>query len=158
MQPQPLRKCSSCRVISQPIGRSDDVGSLEAAYDAHYLALLRMAVLLTDDQGQAEDLVHEAFVKAAARLEELPRADAKPYLRATILNMWRNRLRHLAVERRLAPALEGPRDAPGFEEGTAMWEVVAALLRGSARVSCCGSTRTYPSSRPPRCSGAHKER
>jgi RNA polymerase sigma-70 factor (sigma-E family) len=103
------------------------VGSLEAAYDAHYLALLRMAVLLTDDQAQAEDLVQEAFVKASARLEGLPRDEAKPYLRATILNLWRSRLRHLAVERRHAGSLQRPREAPGFEERLAMWDAVAAL-------------------------------
>jgi RNA polymerase sigma-70 factor (sigma-E family) len=114
-------------VIIQPVGRSDDVGSLEAAYDANYLALLRMAVLLTDDQGQAEDLVQEAFIRSAARLEGLPRDEAKPYLRAAILNLWRNRLRHLAVERRHASAVEGPGETPGFEERMAMWQVVATL-------------------------------
>lgn len=76
----------------------DDVG-LPALFSAHYRSLLALAVLVTDDRATAEDLVQEAFARLHGRdLADPHRALA--YLRATVLNLSRSRLRRLRTARR----------------------------------------------------------
>jgi RNA polymerase sigma-70 factor (sigma-E family) len=113
-------------VIDEPTCPEAAVGNLEAAYDAHYLALLRLAVLLTARQEAAEDLVQESFVKAADRIQSLPVGEAKPYLRATLLNLWRNTNRRRAVERRHLQQMQPDRDG-SFEDAMVLWDAVAKL-------------------------------
>jgi RNA polymerase sigma-70 factor (sigma-E family) len=77
---------------------------LEALYVDHAGALLRLAGVLVRDRATAEDVVHEAFVRVAVaggRLRDPDRAGA--YLRATVVNLCRNRWRHRAVVDRHPP-------------------------------------------------------
>ena len=77
--------------------RSD--ADLPALFHAHYRKLLALAVLVTDDRATAEDLVQEAFARLHGRnLEDPDRAVA--YLRSTVLNLSRSRLRRLRTARK----------------------------------------------------------
>lgn len=78
--------------------REQEAG-LPALFNAHYRRLLALAVLVTDDQATAEDLVQEAFARLHGRaLDDPDRALA--YLRSTVLNLSRSRLRRLRTARK----------------------------------------------------------
>ncbi|GAA3870487.1 hypothetical protein GCM10023084_24410 [Streptomyces lacrimifluminis] len=79
-------------------------GEREAAlarlFHTHYSRLLRLAVLLGADS-DAEDLVAEAFCQLHSRWDRLHAPErAAAYLRSTVCNLVRMRLRHLTVVRR----------------------------------------------------------
>jgi RNA polymerase sigma-70 factor (sigma-E family) len=126
-------------VIGSWRGEGTSVEGLRRAFEAHYEGLVRMATLLTGRQEVAEDLVQEAFVRAASRLEDLPRDKARPYLRAAVVNLWRNRLRRLSVEQRHdeRPAEVG---LPPIEEQDALWQAILKLPR---RQRACVVLRYY---------------
>lgn len=74
--------------------------ALRAAYEEHYVPLLRLCVLLCGDRQVAEDMVQDAFVKIAPRIGEVAPPQLGPYLRRVAVNLWKNRLRSLTRERR----------------------------------------------------------
>lgn len=74
---------------------------LSEVYAARYRGMVGLAALLLRDAAAAEDIVQEAFVRiytAWPRLRDPDKVDA--YLRQTIVNLCRSRLRRLAVARR----------------------------------------------------------
>jgi RNA polymerase sigma-70 factor (sigma-E family) len=91
--------------------RSDPAAHpVTALYQAHALGLVRLAVVITGDQGGAEDIVQDAFLGLYRRwdhLAELPYPLA--YLRASVLNGCRTALRR----RSRADRAHYPREAPG---------------------------------------------
>jgi RNA polymerase sigma factor (sigma-70 family) len=113
--------------------------SLAAAWEAHRAPLLPLAVLLTGRQDVAEDLVQEAFVRAAERLPSLASDAVRPYLRATVLNLWRKRIRRLSLERRVHLEPTPPVEL-SFEERDALW---AAIRRLPPRRRACLVLRHY---------------
>jgi len=82
-------------------------GDLAELYAAHRLSLVRLAFLLADDLGTAEDIVQDAFAAFAARAGSLrdPGA-ALGYLRTSVVNGCRSTLRR----RRTARAYVAPHD------------------------------------------------
>jgi RNA polymerase sigma-70 factor (sigma-E family) len=81
-------------VVTEP--RSD----LAELYVRHVPAANRLAFLLTGDRTQAEDLVHDAFVRCVGRFGHLRAHEAfDAYLRRTIVNLHTSRLRRLRLER-----------------------------------------------------------
>ena len=92
---------------TQPTGRLDDL------YARHVPATIGFAYLLTGSRADAEDLVHEAFVRVVGRLQHLRTPDAfDAYLLRTVVNLHTSRRRHLRVERRyLARERPRPSDA-----------------------------------------------
>jgi RNA polymerase sigma-70 factor (sigma-E family) len=105
-------------------------------YAAHRLSLVRLAVLLVDDVGSAEDVVQDAFAALARRpgaLEDPSKALA--YLRVAVVNTARSALRR----RRTARAYSPPHDlSPPSPEDSAVLaeehrEVIAALQRLAPR-------------------------
>ncbi|HVL91604.1 MAG TPA: sigma-70 family RNA polymerase sigma factor [Actinomycetota bacterium] len=73
---------------------------LELLYRAHATKAARTAYLLTGDAALADDLVQEAFVRLAGRFVDWRREDGfEPYLRRTIVNLFRTRLRRIERER-----------------------------------------------------------
>jgi RNA polymerase sigma-70 factor (sigma-E family) len=97
--------------------------ALPELYAAHYRRLLALAVLVTDGSREtAEDLVQEAFARLPGRTLADP-DKAAAYLRATILNLSRSRLRRLRTARR--HAAPDDRLLPSAEED--------ALLRADQR-------------------------
>lgn len=73
--------------------------ALPGLFAAHYRRLLALAVLVTDDRATAEDLVQEAFARLHGRALADPER-ALAYLRSTVLNLSRSRLRRLRTARK----------------------------------------------------------
>ena len=74
--------------------------ALRAVYEEHYVPLVRLCILLTGDKHAAEDIVQDAFVRAAPRIDKVSPPRFRPYLRRAAVNLWKNRLRSLTRERR----------------------------------------------------------
>lgn len=88
--------------------------ALETLYDAHFVWLVRLAVLLVGDRGVAEEVVQDAFVAMHGRWHSLDDPErAVGYLRTTVLNRSRSVLRHRAVVARHVP--QPVPDAPGAD-------------------------------------------
>lgn len=88
-------------------GNRMDDDLLAELYAAHRLGLVRMAVLLVDDLGSAEDVVQDAFASFAARGGAMRDPGAAiGYLRISVINGCRSALRR----RRTARAYVPPRD------------------------------------------------
>jgi RNA polymerase sigma-70 factor (sigma-E family) len=102
--------------------------ALQAAFERHYVRLLRLSILLLGSCEAGEDLVQEAFIRAVPRLEGLGPTEFGPYLRTTTLNLWKNRLRRAAIERR-HHSLARPEAHGGvaLEDRDAVWRVVRRL-------------------------------
>lgn len=103
-------------------------------FAARYAEMVRLAGLLGADD--AEDVAQEAFARLLARYSGLrDRAAAIGYVRATVCNLTRNRLRHLGIARREAPRLaliSGPSPEQGAiarEDHAEVLVAVAALPR-----------------------------
>ena len=107
----------------------DGWGELAALYREHARLLVRLAVLLVDDVGIAEEIVQDAFVLVHRRLGHVERPVA--YLRTTVVNLSRSRLRRRLVARRHPGLVE--RDAPAADERVGLSDdqlaVIAALHR-----------------------------
>jgi RNA polymerase sigma factor (sigma-70 family) len=84
-------------------------------------------------------LVQETFLRAVPALVRLGDEEVGPYLRATSMNLWRNRLRRLALERRVRPL---KRVDPEFavEDRDAVW---TAIRRLPPRQRACLVLRYY---------------
>jgi RNA polymerase sigma-70 factor (sigma-E family) len=81
-------------VVAEPRSELADL------YVRHVPAANRLAFLLTGDRAQAEDLVHDAFVRCVGRFGHLRAHEAfDAYLRRTIVNLHTSGLRRLRVER-----------------------------------------------------------
>jgi RNA polymerase sigma-70 factor (sigma-E family) len=113
---------------------ADRALTYEQLFHAHFRAMVRLAAMLGADD--PEDVAQEAFVRLHGRTGALrdPHA-AVGYLRTTVVNLTRSRLRHLSVVRR-APD-ETPQDVASAEQDAVRREagrdLVAALGRLSAR-------------------------
>ncbi len=107
--------------------------ALAALFRDHYADLVRLASLLVDDQGAAEEVVQEAFVGLFRRWDRLDDIRAAPaYLRTTVVNLARSRLRRRAVRRRHRPELLP--DAPSAELGALARDEERALLAAIGRL------------------------
>jgi RNA polymerase sigma-70 factor (sigma-E family) len=105
--------------------------ALAALFRDHYANLVRLASLLVDDQGAAEEVVQEAFVGLFRRWDRLDDIQAAPgYLRTTVVNLARSRLRRRAVRRRHRP--EEVPDAPSAELGALARDEERAVLAAVA--------------------------
>lgn len=73
--------------------------ALEELHAAHYVRLVRLAVLLLHDRALAEDVVQDCFVEVYRRWERVDRPgfNAPAYLRQSVVNRSRSALRHRAV-------------------------------------------------------------
>jgi RNA polymerase sigma-70 factor (sigma-E family) len=79
--------------------------ALVALYTSHYRSLVRLSALILHDTAAAEDVVQDAFVAMHGSWRRLRDPDkGLAYLRQTVVNRSRSRLRHLKVAERKAPA------------------------------------------------------
>nr|WP_095873999.1 SigE family RNA polymerase sigma factor [Streptomyces sp. TLI_235] len=95
---------------------TEDRPTLTDLYHAHRLGLVRMAVLLVDQQDIAEDVVQEAFTALYQRHGEQPDDldNALGYLRTSVVNGARSVLRRRKTAREYVPPHEA--DAPSAED------------------------------------------
>ncbi|MGW6708412.1 SigE family RNA polymerase sigma factor [Streptomyces sp. NPDC054956] len=106
-------------------------------YHAHRLRMVRLAVLLVDDLGTAEDVVQDAFTALYRRHgERITEVDnALGYLRTAVVNTARSVLRRRRTARAWIPPT--PADVPSAEASVVLdeahREVLAALGRLTAR-------------------------
>ncbi|WSP86742.1 SigE family RNA polymerase sigma factor [Streptomyces sp. NBC_01235] len=101
--------------------------SLARLFELHYSSMLRLAVLLGADD--PENVVAEAYYQIYRKWRRLRDVEAaEAYLRSTVCNLTRMRIRHLQVARR---HVESPPELP--EEIVASAESTA-LLRDDQRV------------------------
>jgi RNA polymerase sigma-70 factor (sigma-E family) len=106
--------------------------ALEQLYDAHYVRLVRLAVLLLGDVGRAEEVVQDSFVAIYRRWDRLHDADVPAYLRQTVVNRSRSVLRHLSVVSRHAP--HAPVDEPGADHDVLRGAQRRAVIDAMARL------------------------
>lgn len=132
------------RTTEPSVGGSDDrERRIADLHRDHYAELVRLACLLVDDRGTGEEIVQEAFVRvyqAWARIEQ-----PLVYLRSTVLNLARSRMRRRQVARRrvepVAPA------GPPIDEHLVLLDdqrdVLTALRTLPARQRECLVLRYY---------------
>jgi RNA polymerase sigma-70 factor (sigma-E family) len=89
------------------VGAHLDESNVEELFRARYLEMVRLAGLLGADD--PEDIAQEAFTRLMNKEPDLGDAQAAlPYLRAIVVNLTRNRHRHLRVARLRGPSAAGP--------------------------------------------------
>jgi RNA polymerase sigma-70 factor (sigma-E family) len=82
-------------------------------YAAHRLGLVRLAVLLVDDIGAAEDVVHDVFASLLTGGKQLRDPDAAlAYLRRAVVNRARSALRRRRTARAYTPPEDASRAGP----------------------------------------------
>jgi RNA polymerase sigma-70 factor (sigma-E family) len=113
------------------LGAVGEDEAVEALFRRTYADLVRLAALVLGDRSQAEDVVQEAFAGLQRRAEPLAEPERiEGYLRRSVVNGSRSRLRRLRVER--APRAEPPRGQRSTEDHAVADEdarAVAAALR-----------------------------
>jgi len=121
----------SQRVADREDARMDGDGYQEL-FHGQFAAMTRLAAMLGADD--PEDVAQEAFVRLHRRSRTLrdPHA-AVAYLRTTVVNLTRSRLRHLSVVRRLAP--DPPPDVPSAEHDVVRRESHRHLLDALGQLS-----------------------
>jgi RNA polymerase sigma-70 factor (sigma-E family) len=121
-------------VSAGPIRRAvapNDV--LEAVFSQHYGGFCRLATLLLDDRGAAEEVVQEAFLRTFSSWRRLREPDrAQFYVRAAVVNLSRSRLRRRRSEEagnRASWRRPEESDEDGLEDALAVLDAVRALPR-----------------------------
>lgn len=109
----------SRRAIS--MGTASASPRLEALFRREYEGMVRLAFALVSDLSEAEELVQDAFLDVAERLDDLREPGA--YLRVAVVNRSRSLLRRRAVRRRRPAPL--PSDVS--PEADELWDVLAEL-------------------------------
>ncbi|MDQ0938745.1 RNA polymerase sigma factor [Streptomyces sp. V1I1] len=111
------------QVSADPVEQEREA-AVALLFDQHYASMLRLAALLGADD--PENIVAEAYYQIYRKWRRLRDADsAEAYLRSTVCNLTRMRIRHLQVARRHA-------EAPSADPVTSAEN--SALLRDDQRV------------------------
>ena len=120
--------------MQEGIAVTEPKGELADLYVRHVPAANRLAFLLTQNRAQAEDLVHDAFVRCVGRFGHLRTHEAfNAYLRRTIVNLHTSRLRRMRVEREWLSKESGrvervaPSGWPDVADREDMWRRLATL-------------------------------
>jgi RNA polymerase sigma-70 factor (sigma-E family) len=126
------------------LSSSDRGVGVEQLFRAHYTPLVRLARLLVDDLDQAEEVVQDAFV---ALHRQWHRADDPlAYLRTTVVNGARGRLRRRETARRHLRSTEPVLTTPPDDRAVLADEhraVAAALSSLPERQRACVALRYY---------------
>jgi RNA polymerase sigma-70 factor (sigma-E family) len=89
-----------------------DAAAFAEVFHDHYGGLVRLAILLCNNPGQAEDAVAEAYARVWPQFREGAVDDVLPYLRRAVVNQVHGRFR-----RRLLELREESRQAVDWREG-----------------------------------------
>jgi RNA polymerase sigma-70 factor (sigma-E family) len=124
-QPSASVGCSHERVDEEVEARAD---ALRRAYEHHGARLLRLATLVAGSSDVGEEIMQETFVRAATAFPRLSDEEMGPYLRTVALNVWRNRLRRLALERRVRmPWTTTSMSERSLEDRDVLWRAIRRL-------------------------------
>ena len=108
--------------------RPRSTASPRALFDASYRKLVVQLYGVTGSLDEAEDLVQEAFVRAAASGRRFLAVDnPEAWLRTTAINAHRSRWRKLRNGRRAQERVLGPCDPVGLEEHLEVIDALRAL-------------------------------
>jgi RNA polymerase sigma-70 factor (sigma-E family) len=112
------------------VAEAGDIPLVEL-YRTHYRSLVRLAALLLDDVGTSEEVVQDAYIRMHGAWRRIKDPEkALPYLRTTVVNLSRSRMRRRQVAEKHRPAPMP--DAPSAEYGAitlAERDAVVAALR-----------------------------
>jgi RNA polymerase sigma factor (sigma-70 family) len=109
---------------------SADSPQLSRLYERHVGRMVGLARLLTGDPFAAEDIAHDAFIRAASRLGAIRDPERfEAYVLRAVLNLCHSRGRHHSVERAWLQRTRPPEDVrpPAPEEHDAVWAAVLSL-------------------------------
>jgi RNA polymerase sigma-70 factor (sigma-E family) len=112
----------------------DARAAVTALYQAHAVGLIRLAVVLLGDRHAAEDVVQDAFAGLYRRWSHLDGDRALGYVRASVLNGCRSRLRAKVRDERLAAASQPTLAAASAEQAVLIGEEHAAVLAALRRL------------------------
>jgi len=102
--------------------------TLREIFDASYRRLVVQLFAVTGSFDEAEDLVQEAFVRAAAKGRRFLAVDNhEAWLRTTAVNVHRSRWRKLRNGRRAQERILPPRDPAGLEDHLEIIDALRAL-------------------------------
>ena len=121
-----------------PDVRWDADAAVEELYAAHYLRLVRLAVLLVRDVGIAEEVVQDSLVAMHGRWRSLGNAErGLAYLQQAVVNRSRSVVRRRGAS--YLPASTGrPEDAPSSERRAAVLNALRALPERQREVLALG--------------------
>jgi len=110
-------------------GAAERDALLVETYRAHYAELVRLAAFLTGSRDDAEEVVQDAYVKVHGALRRVREPEA--YLRTTVVNLSRSRLRRrsVAAAHRPEPLPDAASAETGALEHVQRAAVVTALHR-----------------------------
>jgi len=118
--------------------RSEDAeaqAAVTALYQVHAVGLIRLAVVMLGDRAAAEDVVQDAFAGLYRRWDHLSGQDrALGYVRSSVLNGCRTRLRARVRDERLAAASPPTLAAASAEQAVLAGEEHAAVLAALRRL------------------------
>ena len=101
---------------------------LREVFEGSYRRLVVQLYAVTGDSAEAEDLVQDAFVRAAAAGRRFLKVENhEAWLRTAAINLHRNRWRKMRNFSKLRYRLERPSDLPGLEEHVAVVTALRAL-------------------------------
>ena len=108
---------------------TDSAAPLAEVFAVSYRRLAMQLYGVVGNLAEAEDLVQEAFVRAAAAGARFQRVDnPEAWLRRTAINLHRKRWRKMRNFHRIRPRLEvPPADLPGLDEHLAVIEALRRL-------------------------------
>ena len=113
-------------VVDQPVPHAATPLDLDDVYRSSYTQMVRLAGLLVGNFQAGEEIAQDAFARLVERWNHVDNPPA--YLRTTVVNLCRSRLRRAVVLRRNPPP--PPATAPGPEESIAT-RVAEAPLRAA---------------------------
>jgi RNA polymerase sigma-70 factor (sigma-E family) len=121
-----------------PDARWDADAAVEELYTAHYLRLVRLAVLLVRDVGIAEEVVQDSLVAMHGRWRSLRDAETGlAYLQQAVVNRSRSVVRRRGASYAPASSAE-PGDAPSSERRAAVLDALRALPERQREVLALG--------------------
>jgi len=110
--------------------------SLDAWYRREHPAVFRLCLGLLAQAAEAEDAAQDAMLKLVDRLASYdPTRSYSAWRNTVVLNLCRDRLRHLAVQRRVEERPQPARPAPRPEDAAAAGEVRELLQRALSSLS-----------------------
>ncbi|MFF3372418.1 SigE family RNA polymerase sigma factor [Streptomyces sp. NPDC002680] len=131
--PSVPRPAAANEILAPVVGDPADLEretALASLFELHYASMLRLAVLLGADD--PENVVAEAYYQLYRKWRRLRETEAaEAYLRSTVCNLTRMRIRHLQVARRHVENPPPPEDSVASAESTALLHDDQRVLIGA---------------------------